>query len=162
MMKPASGFLLFVAEGVAKSASGVDLPVVSLSASQCSVYSYKSASAKGVKRVRASYSDEAKGVAGSVEVGAGEPAFTMAYTYTTKQEAEAAATAHLRSSEGGKESFTATAPLSPDLLNAAAEGRVEVSGFDAVINGLWRIDSADVSIKQNGGSLSVACDRVLA
>ncbi|WP_394203855.1 phage late control D family protein, partial [Marinagarivorans algicola] len=73
IMKPANGFLLFVTEGVGKSASGVALPVVSLSAAQCSAYSYKRASAKGVKRVTANYSDDSKGVAGNVEVGAGEP-----------------------------------------------------------------------------------------
>ncbi|WP_053979453.1 hypothetical protein [Marinagarivorans algicola] len=109
----------------------------------------------------ASYSDDSKGVAGNVEVGAGEPVFTLAYTYTTKSEAKAAAKAHLRASEGGKESFTATAALSLDLIDIAAEGRLEVSGFDSSINGLWRIDSVDISVKSHGGSLSVSCDRVV-
>ncbi|WP_053981111.1 hypothetical protein [Marinagarivorans algicola] len=102
-------------------------------------------------------SNDSKGVAGNVEVGAGEPVLTLAYTYTTKSEAKAAVKVHLRSSKSRSRRRLAFL----DLIDIAAEGCLEVSGFDSSINGLWRIDAVDISVNSHGGLLSVSCDRVV-
>lgn len=159
ILKPAAGYLVFALEAQQKSATGQPLPSVSVNRNQCSRWDYRASSRNSAKAVVATYSDDATGQSGEVSLGQGEPAFKMAYTFTSKAEAEAAAKARLKTMATGSETLALTFPLTLALLAATPEGELTASGFSDKINGDWTIDSVGISVGRSGAVIDLNAKR---
>ena len=171
----ASGLLRFALQGSAKVSVGppkrklkagrrplrLALPSVSVNRNQCSRWDYRTSSRNSAKAVVATYSDDATGQSGEVSLGQGEPAFKMAYTFTSKAEAEAeaAAKARLKTMATGSETLALTFPLTPALLAATPEGELTASGFSDKINGDWTIDGVGISVGRSGAVIDLNAKR---
>lgn len=148
--KPASGFLLFVPKGQAKTATGRTIPAVAISRNQASSYRVTLADRGKYQAVQAYWHDTADGIRKSVQVGNGEPVFSLRHNYPDAERATAAATAKLDALNRG----VATASLTFDEGNPAlaAEARLTLSAFRKGLNGDWIATEVSHNLSDDGFS----------
>lgn len=160
--KPVAGYWLFAelgsSEGQAESVSGQGLPDVAIVPEQVTTWSARFNSRNSVQKVVASWRDDATGESHEVEMGAGEPAFRIAFVYPTKEEAEAAAKAKAKSVKSGSNTLELTLPAVPELMNIGAESRLVLQGFRDGLNRRWRAESVVYGLSSSGLSVRVSAE----
>lgn len=65
------------------------------------------------------------GGSGTESIGSGEPAFEIVYSFPTKQEAQAAAQARMKSMSTGSDTFNFTTEASHQLIKSFIEGYIK-------------------------------------
>lgn len=152
--KPANGYLLFVPEGEAKSASGQRLAKIALApgdvlSSSLSVilpqrYKYSAVTAR--------WHDPEAATEKTVTLGAGTPRYSLKKAYATQAEASLAARAKLDQIKRAAAVLTFSCKGRSDLL---AETPLSLAGFREGFDGEWIINEARHSIDNSGYRVSI-------
>lgn len=153
-----NGNLIMVKKDEGKTVTGKPLQVISLTPDQVSSWQCTISSRGEVQKVTAEYSDVASGKSVLVSQGTGEPEIRMPIKYSSKQEAEAAIDARLKSGVSGSNTMSISMPVNPDLLPLVAEGKVSLSGFGDVEDQEWTVRSLEWSLSNSGFSLRINGD----
>jgi phage protein D len=151
--KPAGGRLAVVRRGEGRSASGQELPTITLTPGQVSSWSATIARREVAKTVVAVYRDFDGAEDVEVEVGEGEPIRRMRHTFPDEDSARDAAEAELARSEREGGRVTVTLPGRVDLM---AEGKLVLAGFREGVAGEWTIEG--VTHRLDGGGYSCTVD----
>ncbi len=151
LAKPAGGMLLFVLRGEAKSATGRDLPPVTLTAGEIGHFETTYAERGKYPAVRARWHDTADAEELSVTVGVGEPVYIIGRRYPDRPAAQKAAEARLDAFTRGVGTLRLTCEGNTRI---AAEARLTVSGVRDGVNGEWTITRAVHRLDRGG----YACD----
>jgi phage protein D len=155
--KPASGYLLYVPRGEAKTASGQALSSVTIDKGQTTDFSLTMADRGKYQKVIAHWHDTATGQKMPLSVktgaGSGKPAYTLRHTHPDAVTAQIAATAKLAALKRGQSfgHFTIT----PADINIMAEGKIMMTGFRKEINGQWSCVRVEYRLDNQGLSASV-------
>lgn len=144
--KPVANRLVVVPKGQSKSASGQELPTVTISDPQNSTGGVSIQERSDYQSVAAQWFDELKQQNIKETAGSGGPQFTIRKTYPNQAEAQAAAQAKLDSLKRGKATLNISRPLSPQIM---AEGKINLTNHKPSANGVWLVEEVEHVIEQN-------------
>jgi len=150
--KPASGFLLFVKKGEAKTASGTVIPPISLTPKEVTNWRVSIVERGAYASVKAKYRDKAQSKEIEVNTGDEEPAYTIRKLFKDEAEATKAASAQLENFERGKSTVSLQLPGNPLFM---AEAPLNLSGFRDGVNGAWIVETATHTFNSNGYSVNL-------
>ncbi|OEY67448.1 contractile injection system protein, VgrG/Pvc8 family [Marinobacter sp. X15-166B] len=144
-----AGRLLFTPRGKALTASGGQLPEITLTPADGDQYSYRETDRDGYTGVGAYYNDLDAGREVQVLAGTDERIKRMRATYANREEAESAAWAELRRLNRGDAEFSMN--LAVGRPEIGPEWRLKVSGLKPQIEGRqWVITRATHSLNDSG------------
>lgn len=152
VVKPSGGKITVTKRGEGKTASGEELPTITLLATDCTAYRLTSQKRDNAGTVVAQYQLTKKGSRFEVKVGEGEPVKRIGKAYPTKEQALDAAKAELARRSRNQVTIAVSLPGDPSI---AAECKLVLVGFREGIDGEWLITRADHRLDQNAG---YACD----
>ena len=145
--KPVREFLVFVPKGTAKSFTGIGMPAVKISAPDIQQHRIVQNERANFGSVIAYWHDVEMGDKQVVKVGADDPEYSLRHTYSTEVEAIAAAKAKLVQLSRGTASLSLTMLGNPFIQ---AEGKLQLTGLRAPINGEWVINRSEHQIDSGG------------
>ncbi len=148
--KPASGFLLFVKKGEAKTASGAVIPAISLTPKEVTDWRVSLVERGAYASVTAKYRDKAQSQQIEVRTGNEEPTYTIRKLFKDKTEASKAATAQLENFQRGKSTVSLQLPGNPVIM---AEAALKLSSFRDGVNGTWIVETATHTFNNSGYSV---------
>ncbi len=152
--KPAHGYLLFVPQGEAKSATGKILAPVIVDRARIDRYTYTSADRGRYKAVTARWRDTAANQDVSVTAGTGTPVFTLRNPYPDAQTARDAARAKLATLSRGRVTLSLQSLTGDPAL--AAEGPLTITGLHPEIDtAAWIIKTARHVLDGSGYTTSI-------
>lgn len=154
--KPAGGFLLFVPQGEAASATGRPMPVVDVRPGDCRRWSATIADRKAYGAVRAHWHEPESGERRTETAGSGEPVWTLRRTWGSATEAREAARAKLSALKRG--TVRLSLELSPGNPLAAAEAELRLQGFRDGADGSWTCSRAVHRLDRGGYATSVEAE----
>ena len=146
--KPANGFLLFVAKGEAKAASGQDLTPVTLTESDVKTFRARAADRGKYAAVKAYYLDDATQQRVSVMAGDGDPVFSLRRTYPDAVQAEGAARSKLDALKRGTATLSLTLEGRPDI---GAETPLTFVSDDDLAYDDWVVTRAEHELSGRAG-----------
>ena len=126
--------LIFIRRAQSKSASGSQLPAVSLAGIDLSRWHVRLADRTDYNSVTAYYHDVQTALRMPVTIGTGAPAFSIQHNYPDRAAAEQAAAARFKKFARGKAALNISLAGNPALL---AEMPLNISGARAGIDGNW-------------------------
>ena len=138
--KPVANRLVVVPKGQSKTVSGKDIPVIEISDPDNSSGQITIQERNDYQSATAYWFDEPNQKKVAETAGSGEPKFTIRKTYSSADEAKAAAAAKLKALKRGKATLSITRPLSPDIV---PEGKLNLSNHKKSANGLWLVEEVD-------------------
>ncbi|NAX31994.1 hypothetical protein CAG63_18275 [Vibrio sp. V37_P2S8PM304] len=144
--KPVADRLLVTSKGEGKTASGQPMPLITIDDPENSAGRVTITERTNYQSVIAHWFDEQAQKKKKVQVGEGEPVFTIRRQFHDKNEAEDAAKAEKAKKHRGKKKMSLSRPLSPGLT---AESRVMVKNHKDSANGLWVVESVDHVIERD-------------
>lgn len=147
-VKPGGGKLALIKRGEGKTASGEDMPTITLDAGECSRWSENESSREENGTVVAFWQDKRAAKRQQVSAGSGDPVRRLRHNYPDKKTAEDAAKAELQKRTRGKNKFTFTMPGRPDV---AAECAMVLSGFHPDLATDWLVTRAAHEFTPRGG-----------
>lgn len=145
--KPVRDYLVFVPKGTAKSFTGKGMPAVKIPASDIQQHRITQTERAKFGSVIAYWHDVEMGDRQVVKVGADDPEYSLRHTYSTEVEAIAAAKAKLVQLSRGTASLSLTMLGNPFIQ---AEGKLQLTGLRAPINGEWVINRSEHQIDSGG------------
>lgn len=145
--KPVNGNLLFAPKGTAKSISGRDIPPVTILRKQITSWNATFADRAKYGAVEADWYDKDEAIKKTIKIGEGEPVYKLRHTYDSPELLIAAADAKLHQLERGTGSLSLTTPGDPRL---AAEGKLNLVGVRAGVDGEWNITRVEHSLDNSG------------
>ena len=145
--KPAGRAFVFAPRGEAKSVSGMELPVVTLTREELTRYEVTQAERGKYPAVVARWYDTFRASEEQVKVGEGEPVYTISRKYADGDAAQKAAVAQLEAFDRGLSRLTLAGPGDPALM---AEATLILSGVRAGVDGEWTITNVAHRL-DNGG-----------
>lgn len=154
--KPAGGRLVFAPLGEGKTASGEDMPRVTLTPKDGSAYRVTMGSRDSAGTCIAYWRDVKSAKRRTVTVGEGEPVRRLRHAYRDSASAEAAARAELRKRARGEQGLSYTIPGRPDIV---AETLLTMKGFREGVDGDWIITRAEHYIGPNGYATTIDGER---
>ena len=154
--KPAGGALIFAKRGDSKSASGADLPRVTLTPKDGSNYRVTIASRESSGSVVAYYRDTRKAKRHQITVGDGDPVVRLRMSYADAVSAENAAKAKHRSTARAEKKLTFDFPGRPEM---SAETVAVMDGFRPGVDGEWLIKRAEHYIGSQGYRCTIECEQ---
>lgn len=152
VVKPSGGKITVTKRGEGKTASGEELPTITLTAQDCTAFRLTSQKRDNAGTVVAYYQLTKKAALYEVKVGEGEPVKKIGKHYPTQEMALAAAKAELAKRQRNQVTVSVTMPGDPTI---AAECKLVLVGFRAGIDGEWLITRADHRLDGSGG---YSCD----
>lgn len=155
VVKVAGGVIALSKRGSKKSASGKDLPTVTIRREDCTAFRWRSSTKESAGTVIAFYRVTKKGARQEVQVGSGEPVRRVKNLYPSEKMATAAAKAMLAKASRDELELNITTVGNPDYM---AEMLVTVTGIYEGIDGDYIVKS--VTHKVDGES-GYSCDLVL-
>ena len=135
-----------------ESASGEELPTITLTAQDCTAFRMTSQKRENAGTVVAYYQVTKKAARNEVKVGEGEPVKRIGKYYPTQAMALDAAKAELAKRQRNQVTVAVTLPGDPSI---AAECKLVLVGFRDGIDGEWLITRADHRLDDNGYSCDV-------
>jgi len=150
--KVGGGSLVLVKRGEGKTASGKDLPMITLTPRDVSRWSVSISGRVNYRRVVATWRDVGAAQDMEESVGEGEPSFRIRHAFPTQESAKQAVRAKLESFQRGKRTLSLTLPGRPDLC---AEGRLELAGFRSGLAETWGVSKAEHRLDGSGYLLEV-------
>ena len=145
--KPVSGFLVFAPQGDSKSVSDQDLPTVAIEPIQIIRHRLTQADRGKYSSVKAYWHNTESAERVPVQVGDGEPVFTLRHTYANRQEAERAAESKLKSLQRGTASLNLTLLGNVELL---VEGKLQLMNIRTGFDGEWIIQRLEHQLNDQG------------
>lgn len=146
--KPAERFLIFAEQGKAESVTGKAMPTVSLTLEDLEPgWRATFNERQKFQKVVARWHDKAGATERTVEAGSGDKVYFLPDTYPTEAEARSAAEAKLAALQQGAGVLTFTTAGRVDLV---AEGRVNLGGVRAGVNGAWTSKSIEQDYSASG------------
>lgn len=139
MVKPVANKLLVLTKDEAKTASGKEIPRVTISDMKNSQGKVTITERSNYKQVKAYWFDEALQERQEVSAGSGEPVYVIRTRYPDQEKAAAKADAKLRALQRGQKTLSLTRPLTADIV---AEGPITITGHKASANGDWIVEEA--------------------
>lgn len=136
VVKPGGGKLAVAKRGESKTASGEDMPTVSLAAQDCTRWSMNQSTRDSEGTVVAYYHDRGAAKRQTVTVGSGDPVRRLRHNYPDKASAEKAAQGELDKRGRRKNKLSLTMPGDPLLT---AEAKLQLSGFRPGVPPEWVI-----------------------
>ncbi len=156
--KAAGGKLLFLSRGDAQSASGRDIPPVSLTSTQVSEWSWSEDRHITPGTVVALYHATRQARTYAVSVGSGEPVRRLKRKFRTVEDARAAAQAEMGRRARGSMGLILTLPGDASLNGGSP--LVLDDSFDEGVDGNWIVRRATHRIsKEEGFVTELACER---
>lgn len=147
VVKPADGKLVLAKKGETKSASGQDMPTITLRPQDCSKFRVSISKRETAGQVVAYWHAVKQAKRHEVKVGSGEPVKRLKMYYPTAEMALAAARSELDKRERAKATVSITLPGRTDLL---AEGKLVLAGFREGVDGEWSITKVEHCFNESG------------
>lgn len=157
--KPAAGRLIIARRATGISATGEDIPPVVLRPKQITRARATISGRFTHGQVIATYRDQAAAADVEVPVGQGEPVRRLRHSFTSREEAEAAAAAEIARGQRGERKLTVSCPGDPDLQ---AEGLLVMLECGAGIDGAWTISKVRHSLSSSGYTCDIECEATRA
>lgn len=151
-VKPGGGKLSVAKRGESKTASGEDMPIVSLAAQNCTRWSMNQSTRDTEGTVVAYYHDRGAAKRETVTVGSGDPVRRLRHNYPDQASAEKAAQGELDKRDRRKNKISLTMPGDPRLT---AEAKLALSGFRPGVPTEWLITRVVHQFTTGGG---YSCD----
>jgi len=148
VFKPVNGLLLFVNAGETKTASGQDLPTISLTPNSMTTWRATNIGRNRYGTVLARYRDRDTAKDIYLTSGSGEPTYCDKKIHKDQTTAQKIADAKLKSLSSKTQTLAITMPGNPDM---AAETKLLLSGFRTGVDGEWTIKQAVHKIDKNTG-----------
>ena len=145
--KPIRNYFVFVPKGTAKTFTGIDMPVIEISASQIQQHRITQTERAKFGSVTANWHDVDAANKLSVTIGDDHPSFSLRHTYSSQEEAIYAAKAKLSKLNRGTASLSLTLLGNPFIQ---AEGQLLLSGLRTPINGKWVVDRVEHQLDSGG------------
>jgi len=145
--KPGGGFLGMFQRGESKTASGQDMPRLSLIPSQVSRWRFRRSLRDPAGQVIAVWRDQSAAADVEVIAGDGKPVRRLKRRFPTQDAAQRAADAEYRRSQRAGMTVSISLPGDPDLV---AEARLVLSGFRHSVDGEWLITRVTHTIDSGG------------
>jgi phage protein D len=145
--KPVSGYLVFVGKGEAKTATGQILPITTIPKTSIIHHRFTQAQRNQYQAVQAYWYDSTTAQTIAVEVGEGQPIYTLRHPYPNADEAQRAATSKLDALQRGAAQLSLTVLGNPVLR---AESKIALSDIRSPIDGEWLIQRIEHTFDQNG------------
>lgn len=136
LVKPGGGRLALVKRGESKTASGDDMPAISLDATDCSRWSLNRSTRDADGTVVAYYHNRGEAKRKSVTVGSGDPVRRLRHNFPDQASAKKAAQGELDKRSRRKNKLALTMPGDPTL---AAEATLTLMGFRAGVPTEWLV-----------------------
>lgn len=152
VVKPSGGKITVTKRGEGKTASGEELPKITLNATDCTAFRLTSQKRENAGTVVATYQLTKKAARYEVKVGEGEPVKRIGKHYPTKEMALDAAKAELAKRQRNQVTVSVSMPGDPSL---AAECTLVLAGFREGVDGEWLITRVDHRLDDGAG---YACD----
>lgn len=152
VVKPSGGKITVTKRGEGKTASGEELPTITLTATDCTAFRLTSQKRENAGTVVAYYQATKKASRFEVKVGEGEPVKRIGKYYQTQEMALDAAKAELSKRQRDQVTVSVSLPGDPSI---AAECKLVLVGFRAGIDGEWLITKADHRLDDNGYSCDI-------
>lgn len=156
IVKPAAGKLIVAKVGSAKTVTGQNLPVITLSPGDVTSWRMVMNKRETAGMVVAYWHWVRGGKRQPVRVGRGEPVRRLKMYYPTREMALAAARSELDRRARRTVTLSVTLPGRTDLV---AEGRVIMSGFRDGVDGEWSITRAEHSLDDNGYTTTIEAEQ---
>jgi phage protein D len=154
VFKPANGCLILKPTANGKSATGLGLAVVPVSAQRMGSYDVKFTERGKYKSVSATWHSHNRGRKQTATVGSGKPNFTLTRSFPSETQARAAAQAAFDQLNRGTATLSTSVPGDPSLC---ANMTISVSGLRAGLNRDWIITTATHSLGGGGYMTSLEC-----
>ena len=155
--KVGGGSLVLVKRGEGRTASGKELPTVTLTPEDVMSWSVNISERVDYGSVVAVWRDVATAKDVEESEGEGEPVYRIRQSLPTREAARQAARAKLNEFRRGKRTLSFALPGNPDLC---AEGRVELVGFRAGVAGAWSVSRVEHRLDGSGYGVDVAGGQV--
>lgn len=137
IVKPVANKLLVLIKDEAKTASGKDIPSITISDPASSKGRVNIVERNNFKSVKAYWFNEELNERQEVSAGDGAPCYVIRTRYKDEETAMAKAESKLRALQRGQKTLTLTRPLMPELL---AEGPVKIENHKSSANGDWIVE----------------------
>lgn len=148
VVKPAGDTLALTKRGEGKTASGKDLPTVTIKPDQCTAYRCTVAKRDAPGTVKAFWQDTGAAERKEAKFGDGDPVRELRQIYPTQTAAEEAARAEYNRRARGESRLSLTLPGDPKVV---AEAPLKTEGFRPGVDGEWIITRVEHSIDAGGG-----------
>ena len=120
-------------------------------------YSFKNKKRNAYASVRATYQNLDAAKTDEVTIGEGDPVFPITTPFPTIDAARRAADSKFIELMRAGKTLDITMPA-PAAMNLIAGGTINAEGFDAQVNGPWKITSVDWALNKSGLRVSVKCE----
>lgn len=148
VVKPSGGKLILAKRGVSKTASGDDLPTVTLDASDCTSFHMTESARDEGGTVIAYWHSTAQSKKNEVMLGSGDPVKRLRHFYPTDEAARQAAQGELDKRKRGKTKLALTMPGNPNLQ---AECELTLTGFRDGIPTTWLVRRVEHEFSAGSG-----------
>lgn len=145
--KPVAGRLLITKKGAGKTASGKDMPEITIDDPSGTTGRITITERSNYNSVLAVWFDENTQQKYETKAGLEPPVFTLKQQFVDEKSAKYAAEAKLERFQRGKKTLSIQRPLTPELT---AESRVTIKNHKQSANGSWIAESVDHSISGSG------------
>ncbi|AMO55613.1 contractile injection system protein, VgrG/Pvc8 family [Endozoicomonas montiporae] len=153
------GRLLFVPKGQGRTASGKDLPAISLTPEQLTRYRFTMTDRGKYTAVIAHWHNSATAQRVPVRVGEPDtkPVYTLRGQHPDEEAAKVAARSKLDSLQRGTQTASLTLPGNPSLR---VEGKLTLTGFRNGVDGEWVINQVTHKLGRSGFVTSIRAESV--
>ena len=148
VVKPSGGKLVLAKRGESQTASGEEMPEITLDASDCTSFDFTESARDEGGTVVAFWHSTGKGKRQQITVGSGEPVKQIRHHYPNEAAAKAAAQGELDKRTRGKCTLSVTMPGDTDVQ---AEAKLLLTGFRPGIPTEWLIKRAEHDFTAGSG-----------
>ena len=148
VVKPAGSTLALTKRGEGKTASGQDLPPLTVTATECTAYRATVAKRDAPGTVKAFWQDTGAARREEAKFGDGDPVRELRQIYPSQSAAEEAARSEYNRRARGEKRLSLTLPGNPAVL---AEAPLTTVGFREGVDGSWTITRVEHSLDPAGG-----------
>lgn len=154
--KPSGGKLVVTKRGEGKTASGEDLPTVTLRAGDCTAFRMTQSRRESAGTVVAYWHATKNSRRNEIKVGEGEPVRRLKYYFPTDAMALEAAKAELQRRQRGESKVAVSMPGDPTM---AAECKLALVEFRPGVDGDWLINRVTHRLDDQGYSCDVEAEK---
>lgn len=148
VVKPSGGKLVLAKRGESQTASGEEMPTITLDASDCTSFDYTESARDDGGTVVAFWHSKGMAKRKQISVGSGEPVKQIRHHYPNEAAAKAAAQGELDKRQRGKCRLGVSMPGNTDVQ---AEAKLTLTGFRAGIPTEWLIKRAEHDFQAGDG-----------
>lgn len=154
--KPSGGKLVMTKRGEGKTASGEEMPTVTLLASDCTAFRMTQSRRESAGTVVAYWHATKTSRRNEIKVGEGEPVRRLKYYFPTDAMALEAARAELNRRRRGESKVAVSMPGDPSL---SAECKLSLVGFREDVDGDWLINRVTHRLDESGYSCDIEAEK---